>query len=106
MESALVAINIVVVVSMTVAAVSMLKAHQANKQVNILARQLRNRLEAVSILLKVQEELKKGKTFSAMDAVGMTSNVVDDMTLEQASKVFADRIEALLNVATGQIKAA
>ena len=84
-----------------VAFVAILKAHRANREAYEAAKKIWERMEAAATLMQVQALVKDGKMFKAMDAIGMSAEWVDDMTLEEARDVFAVRVADLIKKAKG-----
>jgi hypothetical protein len=101
-EWVLIGLNVVVVISATVAAIAMLKTQRINKQINVWAKQALVRLEAIGKLNEVSMLIDEGKLFAAIDAIGLTPDVVDDMTMEQVQGAFAVRVADLVKVAKGE----
>ena len=98
----MIGMNIVVVISAAVAALAMSNTQRINKEINVWAKHAVVRLEAVGKLNEVFMLIDQGKLFSAMDAIGLTPDLVDDMTIEQAQGAFAVRVADLVKVAKGE----
>jgi biopolymer transport protein ExbB/TolQ len=89
------------VIAWSVALFAFVKVHRANRESYEIAKKIVERMEAAITLQQVGRLLKEGKMFKAMDEVGMTSDWVDDMTLEEARQVFAVRVADLQKKAKG-----
>jgi hypothetical protein len=101
-EWVLVALNVIVVICASVAVFAISKSWRINKQINLWARRSLARLEAIGKLHEASMLVDQGKLFAAMDTIGLTSQVVDDMTMEQVQGAFAVRVADLVKVAKGE----
>ena len=97
-----IALNVIAAVCFVVVGVASWKENQANLEVNRLVNKVLDQLEAAATLLIVDDCLKKGKTFAAFDAIGMTPELIDDLTLDEARDVFTVRLADLYRVAQGK----
>jgi hypothetical protein len=102
-EWVFVALNVTVAISATVAAFAILKTQRINKQINTWAKEALVRWEALGKLYEVSRLIDEGKMFAAIDAIGLTAEVVDDMTMDQVQGAFAVRVADLVKVAEGKV---
>ncbi len=100
-EMVFVLLNCLVVFCGIIAIISIQKSRKEMLKINQWATRALERLEAVSKLNKAYILADEGKYFEAFDAVGLTEEMIEDLTLEEARQVFAVRVADLWKTAKG-----